>query len=67
MPILAILYTARGRCYSHSIHKVTKEGPQCTKGVGTLVPKMQGDGFTSELGGIMEVVTWLCTLLLVGL
>ena len=28
---------------------------------------MQGDGFVSELGGIMEVVMWLCASLLVGL
>lgn len=28
---------------------------------------MQGDGFASELGGIMEVAMWLCTLLLIGL
>ena len=34
MPILAILYTAKGGS-SHSIHKVTEVGPQSTKGVGT--------------------------------
>ena len=28
---------------------------------------MQGDGFASERGGIMEVAMWLCTQLLVGL
>ena len=28
---------------------------------------MQGDMFAPELGGIMEVAMWLCTLLLVGL
>ena len=28
---------------------------------------MQGDGFASELGGIMEVAMWLCAPLLVGL
>ena len=27
---------------------------------------MQGDGFASELGGILEVAMWLCTPLLVG-
>ena len=31
------------------------------------VPKMQDEGFASELGGMMEVAMWLCTLLLVGL
>ena len=34
---------------------------------GGLVPKMQGNDFASELGGIMEVAMWLCALLLVGL
>ena len=60
MPTLATLYTARGG-YSHSNHnhKVTEVGPQSIKG---LVPMMQGDGFASELGGIMEVTMWLCTL-----
>ena len=66
MPILAILCTARGGC-SHYSHKVMEIGPQSTKEVGTLVPKMQGDHFASELGGIMEVAMWLCTPLLVGL
>ena len=28
---------------------------------------MQGDDFAPELGRIMEVVVWLCALLLVGL
>ena len=28
---------------------------------------MQGDGFASELGGIMEVAMWLCIPLLLGL
>ena len=28
---------------------------------------MQGDGFASKLGGIMEVVVWLCVSLLLGL
>ena len=31
------------------------------------VPVMQGDGFASELGGIMEVAVWLCLSLLLGL
>ena len=58
MPILATLYIARGRGYSHSIHKVTEVGPQAQRG---LVPKTQGDGFASELGVIIEVAMWLCT------
>ena len=33
----------------------------------TSVPGMQGDGFASEPGGIMEVAMWLCSPLLVGL
>ena len=28
---------------------------------------MQGDGFATELGGIMEVATWLCATLVVEL
>jgi hypothetical protein len=28
---------------------------------------MQGDGFASKVGGIVEVAMWLCALLLVGL
>ena len=32
-----------------------------------LVPGMQGDGFASEPGGIMEVAMWLCVPLLLGL
>jgi len=28
---------------------------------------MQGDGFASELGGIMEVAMWLCAPLSIGL
>ena len=37
MPILAILYSARGTRggYNHSMRKVTEVGPQSTKGVGT--------------------------------
>ena len=65
MPILAILYTACwGGVYSHFIHKVTKVGPQSTRG---LVPKMQGGGLASKLGGIMEVAMWLCAPSLVDL
>ena len=51
MPIIAIMYTAWGRGYSHSIHKVAEVGLQSTKG---LVPRMQGDGFARKLGGIMH-------------
>ena len=76
MPILAILYTygggggvggvggGRGDASGHSIHKAKRVGPQSTKGVGPII---QGDGFASEPGGIIEVAMWLCTLLLVGL
>ena len=37
---------------SQSIHNAKEVGPQSTKG---SFPIMQGDGFASELGGIMEV------------
>ena len=33
----------------------TRQGGRPTK-----VPGMQGDGFASETGGIMEVAVWLC-------
>ena len=49
---------------SHSIHNAKEVGPQSTKG---SFPGMQGDGFASEPGGIMEVAVWLCVLLLLGL
>ena len=57
---------------SHSIHKAKEVGPQSTKGVISrhakgLVLEMQGDGFASEPGGIMEVAMWLCEPLLLGL
>ena len=32
-----------------------------------MVLGMQGDGFASEPGGIMELVVWLCVPLLLGL
>ena len=35
--------------------------PQDARG---LVPRMQGDGFASKPGGIMEVAVWLCVALL---
>jgi hypothetical protein len=64
---------------SHSIHNVKKVGLQSTKesfpickGFGYQdargsVPGMQGDGFASEPGGIMEVAMWLCLSSLLGL
>ena len=36
-------------------------------GIKAFVPGMQGDGFATELGGIIEVLMWLCASLLVGL
>ena len=71
MPILVILYTTQGgewvggEGYSHSIHKFMEGGP--TKHKEGLVPMIQGDGFASELGGIMKVAMWLCAPLSVGL
>ena len=61
MPFLAILFA-----------KAKEVSPQSPKGSfprvqGGLVPKMPGDGFASELGGIVEVVVWLCISLLLGL
>ena len=62
-----------GDGYSHFIHKAKDVGPQKgsvlgIKGVGSqdargLPSGMQGDGFASNMGGIMEVAMWLCTLL----
>ena len=65
MLILVVLYTGWERGYSHSISQ--SHGGRPTKHKGGWVPWMQGDGFASELGGITEVATWLCALLLVGL
>ena len=54
-----------GDSCSRFIHKGKEVGPQSTIGVGTHV---QGDGFASEPGGIMEVAAmWLSTLSLVKL
>ena len=57
---------------SHSIHNVKEVGLQSTTWLfpgckGGSVPGMQGDGFASEPGGIMEVAMWLCLPLLLGL
>ena len=49
---------------SHSIHKAKEVGPQSIKG---SFPRMQGDGFASEPGGIMKVAMWLCVPLLLAL
>ena len=62
----------RGDISSHSIHKAKEIGPQTTKEVGSrhkrgLVHIMQGDGFASELGGIVEMTMCLCAPILVGL
>ena len=38
--------------------------PQDARG---SIPRLQGNGFATELGGIMEVAMWLCTPLLIGL
>ena len=47
--------------------KPTKHKRVSSQDVGGLVPGMQGDGFASEPGRIMEVAVWLCVLLLLGL
>ena len=60
MPFLAIQFT-KPRKYVHKAQ--WGHFPGC-KG---LVPKMQGDDFASEPGGIMEVAMWLCIPLLLGL
>ena len=66
-------YTLLVNAYSsHSIHNAKEVGPQSTKGSFPRmqrgsVPGMQGDGFASEPGGIMEVAVWLCIPLLLGL
>ena len=38
--------------------------PQDARG---SIPRLQGDGFATELGGIMELAMWLCAPLLIGL
>jgi hypothetical protein len=57
--------------YSHYIHNIKEVGLQSTKGhfpyAKGLVTGMQGDGFASKLGGIMELAVWLCLPLLLGL
>ena len=50
--------------YSHSIHNAKGVGPQSTK---RSFLGMQGDDFTSEPDGIVEVAVWLCVPLLLGL
>jgi hypothetical protein len=69
MPILAILYMrgGGGDGSSQYVHKAKELGSQSTNKVGShaargSVPRMQGDDFTSEPGGILEVTMWLCTL-----
>ena len=64
MPILAILYIVGERGYSHLFTKSRRWAHKAQRG---LVPKLQGDGFANEPGGIMEVAMWLCAPLLVGL
>ena len=70
MSILDILDTPRGRGgrggdgSSHSIHKAKEVGAKAQQGSVSI---MQGDGFASEAGGIMEVSMWLCASLLIGL
>jgi hypothetical protein len=68
MPILAILFTTSKEVGLQS----TKASFSGCKGFGYWdakgsIPRMQGDGFASELGGIMEVAVWLCLPLLLGL
>jgi hypothetical protein len=62
MPILAILFTITPRR-----GKPTKHKKVISWDARGLVPGMQGDGFASEPGGIMEVAVWLCASLLLGL
>ena len=38
----------------------TKSKRQAHKAQKGLVPGMQGDGFATELGGIMKVALWPC-------
>ena len=60
MPILAILFTRQGG-------RPTKHKRVIFRDAKGSVPGMQGDGFASEPGGIMEVAMWLCLPLLLGL
>ena len=72
------IHGGQGSGSNHSIHR-TKEVGSRHKGVWFLgckgvsscdarvyVPMIQGDGFASKLGRIVEVIMWLCTPLLVG-
>ena len=59
MPTSAILFTTPWRPTKHK--RVISQDAQ------GLVPGMQGDGFASKPGGIMEVAVWLCISLLLGL
>ena len=52
MPIPAILFTWQGG-------RSAKQKRVISRDARGLVPGMQGDGFASELGGIMEVAVWL--------
>jgi hypothetical protein len=70
--ILDILFTHEGRGRGNGSNKLKEVGPQTTRGsdvgihVNTHLHGMQGDGFATKLGGIMELTLWLCALLLIG-
>ena len=59
MPTLAILLTNQGG-------RPTKHKRVIFRDARGSVPRMQGDGFASEMGGIMEVAVWFCLPLLRG-
>jgi hypothetical protein len=56
----------RGVSYKHQGDNSRHKGGRFPY-VRRSIPRMQGGGFASDLGGIMEVGTWLCSWLLVGL
>ena len=71
MPILAILFP-KPRKLAHKAQRgyvLGRKGARSKnkRAVKGSILEMQGDGFTSEPGGIMEVAMWLCASLLIGL
>jgi hypothetical protein len=52
---------------TQSVKEVSMDTNGLVMGIKWLGTWMEGDGFATKPGGIMEVAMWLCALLLVGL
>lgn len=52
MPTLSIIFMGRVRKRRGRVQRGSVMG---TRGIGTLVPRMQGDSSTNKLGGIVDV------------